>query len=35
LVIVATGKTGMICYNYDLKKITAVPEAAKLRLSAI
>ena len=35
LVIVATGKTGMICYNYDLKKITAVPEAAKLKLSAI
>jgi acyl-CoA thioester hydrolase len=24
--IVATGKTGMVCYNYELKKIVNVPE---------
>jgi acyl-CoA thioesterase FadM len=32
-VIVALAKTGMISYRYDLKKIVAVPPAAKARLS--
>ena len=27
--IVALAKTGMICYNYETKKIAAVPEKAK------
>jgi acyl-CoA thioester hydrolase len=26
-------KTGMLCYDYDTKKVAAVPEAAKLKLS--
>jgi acyl-CoA thioester hydrolase len=25
LILAATAKTGMICYNYDKKKITAIP----------
>jgi acyl-CoA thioester hydrolase len=35
LVVVASAKTGMICYNYDLKKISPVPEEAKLKISSI
>lgn len=31
--IVALAKTGMICYNYDAKKVIAVPEKAKEKLS--
>ena len=30
--IVATAKTGMICYNYSLKKITQVPAVVKEKL---
>jgi acyl-CoA thioester hydrolase len=26
-------KTGMLCYDYDTKKVAAVPKAAKLKLS--
>ena len=25
----ATAKTGMVCYNYALKKVTTIPEAAR------
>ena len=35
LVLVAAAKTGMICYNYDQKKISIVPEAAKIKISSI
>jgi acyl-CoA thioester hydrolase len=35
LIVVAAAKTGMICYNYDLKKITPVPEAAKTKISSM
>jgi acyl-CoA thioester hydrolase len=31
--VLALAKTGMICYNYELKKIASVPEEAKLKLS--
>jgi acyl-CoA thioester hydrolase len=31
--LVAAAKTGMVCYNYALKKIMIVPEELKLRLS--
>ena len=34
-VLVAVAKTGMICYNYDLKKIMAVPEEAKTKMSSL
>jgi len=34
-VLVATAKTGMVCYDYDKKKITAIPEEVKARLAAI
>jgi len=30
--LVAAAKTGMICYDYDKKKIVAVPEDAKSKL---
>lgn len=30
--LVATAKTGMVCYDYDKKKITAIPEEVKARL---
>ncbi len=30
---IATAKTGMVCYNYSLKKIMAVPEELKIKLS--
>lgn len=32
-VVVALAKTGMICYNYDVKKIAAVPAEVKTKLS--
>jgi acyl-CoA thioester hydrolase len=31
-VLVAMAKTGMVCYDYDRKKIAAVPEEARLKL---
>jgi acyl-CoA thioester hydrolase len=33
-IIVAVAKTAMVCYDYDKKKIAAVPEEAKRRLLA-
>lgn len=33
--VVAVAKTGMICYNYEQKKVTAVPEEARERLLAV
>ena len=35
LVLVAAAKTGMICYNYDQKKISPVPDEAKTKISSI
>ncbi|GAB3431840.1 acyl-CoA thioesterase [Niabella aquatica] len=32
MVTVAIAKTGMVCYNYDQKKVTAVPAKALTRL---
>ncbi|TWI84892.1 acyl-CoA thioesterase FadM [Lacibacter cauensis] len=32
-VVVALAKTGMICYNYEVKKIAAVPAEVKAKLS--
>jgi acyl-CoA thioester hydrolase len=32
-IIVAAAKTGMVCYNYETKKVVAVPEAVKEKLS--
>jgi acyl-CoA thioester hydrolase len=32
-ILVAAAKTGMICYNYDLKKIVRVPEKLQATLS--
>lgn len=31
-ILAATAKTGMLCYNYDLKKIALMPEALKEKL---
>jgi acyl-CoA thioester hydrolase len=31
--IVAIAKTGMICYNYDIRKVVSIPVKAKERLS--
>ena len=31
-ILVASAKTGMICYDYGMKKITALPDAVKDRL---
>lgn len=31
-ILAVAARTGMICYNYELKKIVAVPEKAKLKL---
>ncbi|MGH2552326.1 MAG: acyl-CoA thioesterase, partial [Chitinophagaceae bacterium] len=31
-VLVATAKTGMICYDYKTKKIVSVPEEARLKM---
>ncbi len=33
--LLALAKTGMVCYDYDLKKITPVPEAAKQRFEMV
>lgn len=33
--VIATAKTGMVCYNYSNKKITSLPEQARKRLSEI
>lgn len=33
-VLVALAKTGMVCYDYQQKKITAIPEEARQKLSA-
>ncbi|MBN8782684.1 MAG: thioesterase [Sphingobacteriales bacterium SCN 48-20] len=32
-VLVALAKTGMVCYDYQQKKITAIPEEARQKLS--
>lgn len=32
-IVVALAKTGMICYNYELKKIAAVPAEVKEKLA--
>jgi acyl-CoA thioester hydrolase len=34
LQIVATAKTALVCYDYEKKKVTALPEPAKIKLSA-
>lgn len=31
-ILIANAKTGMICYDYDKKKIVAIPEEAKVKL---
>jgi acyl-CoA thioester hydrolase len=33
-IIAATAKTAMICFDYNLRKVTALPEAARTKLSA-
>jgi YbgC/YbaW family acyl-CoA thioester hydrolase len=33
-ILVAQAKTGMVCYNYQLKKVAALPEEVKSRFSA-
>ena len=33
-IIIAHAKTGMVCYNYKIKKVEAVPEKLKLILMA-
>ena len=33
-VLVAAAKTGMVCYDYDRKKIVAIPGEAKSRLQS-
>lgn len=33
-IIIANAKTGMVCYNYKIKKVEAVPEKLKLILVA-
>ncbi|MFI5124118.1 MAG: acyl-CoA thioesterase [Chitinophagales bacterium] len=32
--LLAIAKTGMVCYDYSLKKITGLPDAAKEKLNA-
>ncbi|HVT84524.1 MAG TPA: thioesterase family protein [Chitinophagaceae bacterium] len=34
-ILVATAKTGMVCYDYQKKKVVSVPEDAKAKLIAI
>ena len=34
-IVVALAKTGMICYNYALKKIAAVPAEVKEKLAVL
>ncbi|MCX6316728.1 MAG: thioesterase family protein [Bacteroidetes bacterium] len=31
-VLVAAAKTGMVCYDYDRKKVVAVPDEAKVKM---
>lgn len=31
--IVAVAKTGIVCFDYNTRKVTAVPEAAKIKLA--
>jgi acyl-CoA thioester hydrolase len=33
--IVATAKTGMVCYDYDIKKVVRVPDAALKKMNAV
>ncbi len=33
-ILIAVAKTGMVCYNYDLKKVAAIPEEAASKLKA-
>lgn len=33
--VLALAKTGMVCYDYDHKKITPIPEAAKRQLESL
>lgn len=32
-ILVATAKTGMVCYDYQKKKVVSVPEEAKTKLA--
>ena len=32
IIILALAKTGMVCYNYTLKKVTGIPEVLKIIL---
>jgi acyl-CoA thioesterase FadM len=32
-ILIAAAKTGMVCYDYNKRKITAIPEIAKQKLS--
>ena len=34
-VIIAIAKTGMVCYNYDVKKVSSVPEKAINKLKSL
>jgi acyl-CoA thioesterase FadM len=34
MTLLAIAKTGMVCYDYSLKKVTALPEAVKERLAS-
>lgn len=34
-IIAAAAKTGMVCYNYNRKKVTAVPSAVKEKLITV
>jgi acyl-CoA thioester hydrolase len=34
-IIVAIAKTGMICYDYEKKKIVAIPEEARVKLALV
>ncbi len=34
-ILVATAKTGMVCYDYDAKKIVALQEEAKAKISSL
>ncbi|HLK28964.1 MAG TPA: thioesterase family protein [Puia sp.] len=34
MILLAIAKTGMVCYNYQTKKIAAVPDEARVKLSS-
>lgn len=34
MTLLAIAKTGMVCYDYSLKKVTGLPDAAKVKLMA-